>query len=148
MKRIFVEIDRVEEDIDTYQRIVCLHNNMSPDLEDTIFDEVFLNAGLRVNEVWTAIQEADEIYCSTALIPQYMEAMDSRTLFNSLLYKAEQAGTKGKSVYILRPKSSIRWENIKASLAEKVFKHNKLFCLDKEINIVETPLEEILELIG
>ncbi len=146
--RIYLEIDTDDDIIETNGRLVCLLNNIDVDQKDTIFDEIICEAGSSIAEVWEAVQKADEIYCSTSLIPQYT-TIDSPTLFNNLLYQAHKAELKNKKVFIMRRMNSIWWEKLRLDLLD-VFDVNELYCFSdasEELEWEKISKEQLEELI-
>lgn len=132
MKRLFIEIDERE---DSHLETLSVLGALMHGLEETktFFDTVIDDALLKVKDVWSAVLEHDEIYCSTALIPRFGfgSSLGSGTLFNSLMYKASEENIEGKKIFIFREYDSIRWDELKYELVDKAFRKNFLYVQSK-----------------
>lgn len=132
MKRLFIEID--ENDVSNLETLSRLGSMMHgfPNAE-TFFDTIIDDALSKSSEVWDAIKEHDEIYCSTALIPLFGlgSSLGSGTLFNGMMYKAIEENITDKKIFIFRDYDEIRWHELRGELVDKAFRKNFLYVKDE-----------------
>lgn len=103
--------------------------HVKPEEHMKFFDIILDQALDHGAETWEAIQKADEIYMSTALIPLVYGDYGSPGLFNNMMHKAIESGLSGKKVLIFRQYHGIQWCNLRKELVDDAFKKNFLYVL-------------------
>lgn len=146
-KRIFIESDILKADeLGSAQRKakrMAEANGLK--CVDRVFSQILDFAWHDLEKTWASVKNADEIYADSALMPlTYGSYVGAPVIFNGMCERAIKEKIVGKSVYILRPITSIQWDMIDIKLMKKAFKKNDLYMYDDSYsNLVKVDVSKI-----
>lgn len=95
-----------------------------------VFNMTFDNASDDISALLHLLQIHDQIYADTYLTGDY--GVTPATVFNTLMYKADELGIKGKTVRIMNPSAEIHWDGLRATLVDRAFKDNYLYTFEAD----------------
>lgn len=145
-RRIFIESDILHADeLRSAQRDAHdLADKRGLKVVDKVFSQVLNFAWHDLPGTWEAVKKADEIYAISSLLPIIGNSYTGApVIFNGMCERAVKEGVKGKQVYILNQFKGIYWDMIDIKIMKKAFKHNELYMLDEELEIVKIDVSKI-----
>lgn len=129
MKRLFIEVAHESEgDRQSVERFCALMRGCK---EDGFFTDVVHDALAHQEELLEKIKDSEEIYISTAFIPQFPGSnFGSPMLMNNMMHYATEAGITGKKLFIARSPGGLMWDELNKNLFLKCFEKNDIYAIN------------------
>lgn len=136
MKRLFIEVAHESEgDRKSVEAFCALMRGCK---EDGFFTDVVHDALAHQEELLEKIKDSDEIYISTAFIPQFLGSnFGSPMLMNNMMHYATEAGITGKKLFIARSPAGLMWDELDKNLLLKCFEKNEIYAINDEYDDFE-----------
>lgn len=134
MKRLYIENSPINEKevLTNAQRAADLKGLPEPKTIQDFFTYVIGEALSNGEKIWKAIQECDEIYMDTALIPMF--GVGGGTLFNNFMCKAIACQMTRKKLYFLTYFPDIWWNELDEHLVSQTLGVNQVYTFSEDGN--------------